>query len=795
MAILTYTFETIFSILKPAQCQIVDDQCRIDTLAYDSRKLPKAGTSLFFALQSLQDGHHYAKSAYDQGVRNFVLQSRNTQLLTALPEANIAFVPDTLKALQSIAAFHRSQFTYPVIGITGSNGKTIVKDWLYQLLLPDYTIVRSPKSYNSQLGVALSLWQMNEDHQLAIIEAGISKPGEMERLENMIRPSIAVITSIGEAHQEGFESFEQKYAEKAILLQHARQTLTPEKLPSYEVDIKENTSILHIENGHCPLQIPFVDRASVENAYTCWRIMRLLGYDHEIIAERIRHLQQMEMRLQLKDGINRCTLIDDSYSNDLSSLAISLDFLLRQKQHPTRTLIWSDLPEVGGNEQEAYEKVVDLLTQFPVDQLITVGPRLADKPWHFPIPKWLAFYSTEDLLNEISGLGLSDQSILIKGARKFGFERVTAKLSAQSHETRLELHMDNLGYNLKQYKSLIGPHVKVMAMVKAFSYGSGSFEIASFLQFHKVDYLTVAYADEGVALRKAGIRLPIMVMNPDVNSFSAILEAELAPELFSFDILKQWNDFIIAQQIHKPSTIHIKIDTGMHRLGFQPEEMQDLGQFLKDKQHLKVESVFSHLVASGNPELDDITRGQLASFQAACNALEDGLGYSFIKHIANTDAIHRFPEAHLDMVRLGIGLYGVNSPENLDLLQVPILKTTITQIHELAAGTGVGYGLKGKVKRQSKIATVRIGYADGYDRRFGNGVGQMQIHGKFVPTIGDICMDLCMVDVTEVPEVAVGDEVIVYGDIAGLAKKIGTIPYELLVRISQRVKRVYYYGW
>lgn len=795
MATHTYTFNTIFSILKPAQCQIVDDQRRIDTLAYDSRKLSHAGTSLFFALKGLQDGHQYAKAAYEKGVRNFVLLWRNTHLLKELPEANIAFVPDTFLALQSIAAFHRNQFTYPVIGITGSNGKTIVKDWLYQLLSPDYTIIRSPKSFNSQLGVALSLWQMNEGHQLAIIEAGISRPGEMERLENMIRPSIGVITNLGEAHQEGFESLDHKYAEKAILLQKAPKKLLPEELPNYEVDFKENTSTLHVDNGLHSLKIPFVDRASVENVYTCWRVMRLLGYDHEIIAERIRHLQHMEMRLQLKEGINRCTIIDDSYSNDLSSLAISLDFLLRQQQHPKRTLIWSDLPEVGVKEKESYQKVIDLLTQFPIDQLITVGPRLADKPWEFPVSKWLAFHSTEDLLQEIPSLGLSEQSILIKGARKFGFERVTAKLSAQSHETRLELNMDNLGHNLKQFRSVIGPNVKIMAMVKAFSYGSGSFEIASFLQFHKVDYLTVAYADEGVALRKAGIRLPIMVMNPDINSFTAILEADLSPELFGFDILKQWNDFVVAQQIQNPSPIHIKIDTGMHRLGFQPEEMQELGHFLMDKDYLRVESVFSHLVGSGNPDLDEITRGQLATFQSACNILEESLGYKFIKHIANTDAIHRFPEAHLDMVRLGIGMYGVSRHGNLDLLQVPLLKTTITQIHELSAGSGIGYGLKGKVQRPSKIATVRIGYADGYDRRFSNGLGQMQIHGKFVPTIGDICMDLCMIDVTDLSEVAVGDEVIVYGDVSALATKIGTIPYELLVRISQRVKRVYYYGW
>jgi alanine racemase len=790
-----YTFEKILGIIITEVTQVAFHEANIENLAYDSRKLPNPSVTLFFALSGLQDGHRYVQSAYDQGVRNFVLDFAKRTQTPSLKDANIAWVESPIAALQAIAKYHRKQFHYTVIGITGSNGKTIVKDWLNQLLSPDFSIVKTPKSYNSQIGVPISLWQMNDTHTLALIEAGISQVGEMSRLADMIQPTISVLTNIGAAHQEGFRDEQEKLAEKMILGTNSEVFITPLPLPTHVIDKIKRCTTIYVESGKVPITIPFIDRASIENAVTCWRVMKVLGYTLADVTDRFTHLHQMDMRLQLKEGINRTSLIDDSYSNDLSSLEISLDFLLRQDQHPIRTLIWSDLPEVKGFEQAAYASVSQLFEKYPIDQLITVGPRLLAKKESFPIKKWLAFPDTDSLIAALPSLQIQDQSVLIKGARKFNFERITRALAAQSHETRLELHMDHLRNNVAEFKQFIGPNVKLMAMVKAFSYGSGSFEVANLLQFHKVDYLAVAYADEGVALRKGGIQLPIMVMDPDVNSFSALYDYQLSPEIFSFQILQEWSDFLCAKNYKGAWPIHIKLDTGMHRLGFQKEELDQLGKALQLHKNLLVESVFSHLVASGDPNFDEVTRTQLHEFLSGCDLLSAKLNTTFIRHIANTDGIIRFPEAHLDMVRLGIGMHGVEHKKGINLRQVPVLKTTITQIHEINAGERIGYGLKGQVSRDSRIATVRIGYADGYDRRFGNGVGQMQLHGKYVPCIGDICMDLCMLDITDVPEAAVGDEVIVYGDIQGLAQKIGTIPYELLVRISQRVKRIYYYGW
>lgn len=819
-----YTITELVEILRPIGTLIPDKEQRIHTLAFDSRKLRNAEASLFFALRGLRDGHQFLDEAYSQGVRNFVVSGQHMLDSERFAGANMLLVQDTLIAMQALAAFHRNLFHYPVLAITGSNGKTIVKDWLYQLLSPEFRIVRSPKSYNSQLGVALSLWQMSDAYDLAIIEAGVSQKGEMENLVRMIRPTLAVLTIVGTAHQEGFPSFDDKVREKLRLFDGVERGILPNdqfsdqlqslmppspippspippspqvepriRISKIESDASNGTTEIVAEDAIGSIVIPFVDKAAIDNAITCWSVMRMFGYDQATIQERMCGLQMMEMRLQLKEGINRCTLIDDSYSNDLSSLAISLDLLSRQKQHPEKTLILSDLPEVAGEENTVYAEVRKLLEHYQVDKLITVGPVLAQGKWQFPVPLHLAFKDTGQLLEALPGLHLMDQNILIKGARKFLFERVSKRLAFQSHETRMEINMDALSHNIQQYKALLGPKAKIMAMVKAFSYGSGTFEIAGLLQFHRVDYLAVAFADEGVALRKAGIRLPIMVMNPDRNSFDAIFQYQLEPELFGFDILREWVEWLAGQGDQNRVPVHIKFDTGMHRLGFDVARAEELGQFLQVNVHLKVMSVFSHLAASGDPDQDAFTRHQIDLFEKACTVLERFVPGGFIRHLANSDAIYRFPEARYDMVRVGIGLYGLDSGSELHLKQVATLKTTITQIRELTPGEAVGYGRKGLVDRQSRIATVRIGYADGYDRRFGGGVGKMQVNGINVPTIGDICMDMCMLDVTDTPAARVGDEVLVYGNLQKLADSIGTIPYELLVKISQRVKRIYFY--
>lgn len=805
-----YPISELVEILQPIGKLISDVEQQIHTLAYDSRKLRQAGSSVFFALRGLRDGHQFLGEAYALGVRNFVVSDPETINPERFPGANLLLVGDTLIAMQTLAAYHRTLFNYPVLAITGSNGKTMVKDWLYQLLSPEFRIVRSPKSYNSQLGAALSLWQMSDAYDLAIIEAGISRKGEMENLARMIKPTMAVLTTVGAAHQEGFFSFEEKIAEKLKLFEGVDRGILPidqlstyvSLLPQVESRIRISQVVTDAGNGTTEIfsadtdesvVIPFVDKASIDNTITCWSVMRLFNYDLGTIQERMRRLQMMEMRLQLKQGINRCTLIDDSYSNDLSSLAISLDLLSRQQQHPEKTLMLSDLPEVAGEEAAVYEEVKKLLEYYRVDRLITVGPVLASSHWQFPVSRHLAFQTTDQLLEALPGLQLMDQNILIKGARKYAFEKISSRLAQQSHETRLEINMDALGHNIQQYKFLLGPKVKIMAMVKAFSYGSGTYEIAGLLQFHRVDYLAVAYADEGVALRKAGIRLPIMVMNPDPNSFEAIYHYQLEPELFGFGILKEWVQWLASRGEKKRLPVHIKIDTGMHRLGFEAAQAKELGQYLEASEQIRVVSIFSHLAASGDPAHDSFTRQQIALFDQACAVLKQFLPHGFLRHLANSDAVYRFPQTRYDMVRLGIGLYGLDSGSDLDLKQVATLKTTITQIREVPAGGRVGYGRRGQMQRQSRIATVRIGYADGYSRRFGGGVGKMQLHGTFVPTIGDICMDMCMLDVTNVPDAEEGDEVLVYGDLQVLADSIGTIPYELLVNISQRVKRIYYY--
>jgi len=808
-----YTVADIYSILHASAKTLVHPALEIFDLAYDTRKIRRGEQSLFFALKSIRDGHAFIGEAYRKGVRAFVLSQKNMDV-SLYPEGNFIWVDDVLLALQQLAAYHRAQFRKPVIGITGSNGKTVVKEWLTQLLQEDKRVYQSPKSYNSQLGVALALWNLSDEYDCAIIEAGISQPGEMVALEAMIRPEIGIFTNIGAAHASGFASKQDKIAEKLQLFTHSKELLFPSRygiaslLPkglrrfSFGTEDTDEVQVLRIADyGRAATQIqlahaqeiatfsiPFRDKASVENVLICITALLFLGYSLDAIAGKLKKLKPLDMRLQLKKGKNGCSVIDDTYSNDLASLQIALDFLFQQQQHHKRTLILSDM---DGLDEKLRQKLLALMQRQELDRIILVGPGT-----HFMKGQLQAtvvlFDTTEALLLGLKDIPFQQESILIKGSRAYHLEDVSRLLVAKSHETVLEINLNALEHNLQVYRGMLPDGVRMMAMVKAFSYGSGSYEVANLLQFNKLDYLTVAFADEGVELRQSGITLPIMVLSPDEQVFETLLANELDPEIYSFRILRAFIAFLDRRQI-KGFPIHIKIDTGMHRLGFMPEEMDELIQVLRGSEAVRPKSVFSHLVASGSRAHDDFTRMQLERFKHCAALMEQELGFTLIKHIANTSAIVHWPEAYLDMVRLGIGLYGVDMDSALDVELVSTLKTTITQIKELPAGETVGYDRKGVLHRASRIATVKIGYADGYSRRFGEGVGQMSINGQLVHTVGSICMDMCMLDVTDIVAYE-EDEVIVFPDVMKAAADIGTIPYELLVNISSRVKRVYFYG-
>ncbi|WP_140938864.1 bifunctional UDP-N-acetylmuramoyl-tripeptide:D-alanyl-D-alanine ligase/alanine racemase [Sphingobacterium lumbrici] len=807
-----YTITSVLQILSSEHYFLADDSWTISELVYDSRKIRDVKESVFFAIKSSRDGHQFIADAYDKGIRSFVISDIGFSI-SPYPDANFIWVEDTLKAIQALAAVHRKQFDIPVIGITGSNGKTIVKEWLYQLLTAEYNVYQSPKSYNSQLGVALSVWNLQADHTLAIIEAGISRPGEMEALQQMIDPSIGILTNLGTAHLEGFSSKNDKLIEKWKLFKHATQILFSS---NYVPDAKSIRSgftwgtnesddfrILNISTDHAGSKItaryqqeeidfviPFQDKASVENAITCIIVMIQLGYDFSVIEQRIKGLKPLEMRLQLKKGKNNCSIIDDTYSNDLASLQIALDFLNQQNQHTQKSLILS-----GFADAKFTTKIMDKLIRLLNNQLLK-RVVLIDRSLFGIITainsEVLCYESTAELIADLPRIDFSNEAILIKGARKFHLEEVSQQLVEKSHDTVMEINLKAIESNLIQYRSLLRKDVKLMAMVKAFSYGSGGFEVANVLQFNKLDYLTVAFVDEGVELRKAGVTLPIMVLSPHEGTFDDMITYQLEPEIYSKRILNAFLQFLAdIQFVDYP--IHIKLDTGMHRLGFMANEFDDALITLQKSPQIKVVSVFSHLVASGDTTQKEFTAQQIQEFKTLADRLESGLGYPVLKHICNTTGIVNWPDAQLDMVRLGIGLYGIDLSDNgLHLESVSTLKTTISQIKKLNKEETVGYDRKGVLKRDSRIATVKIGYADGYDRRLGNGIGKMMIAGQIVPTIGNVCMDMCMLDITDITAHE-GDEVIVFPDLIQTAKDIETIPYELLVGISSRVKRVYFY--
>lgn len=774
----------------------------IEHLLTDSRRLYSPGSSLFFALRGpRQNGHQFIRELYGKGVRNFVIC--DTIRTADFPEANFLVVKDTLAALQQLAAYHRGQFNIPVIGITGSNGKTIVKEWLYQLLCTDYNIVRSPKSYNSQIGVPLSVWGMQEKNTLAIFEAGISRPGEMEKLEEIIRPTIGVLTNIGEAHSEGFQNRQQKEEEKRILFRHAA---IPPALEQVHTEKRITGTVIAAQlpgdtQRLLTVEIPFTDEASVQNAITCWQVLLWLGVPQSAIQERMLLLQPVSMRLELKKGINHCSIINDSYSADISSLQIALNFLDQQSAAGRKVVVLSDFLQSAVPDQQLYAEVSASLDKHGIQRLICIGDRIGayfhaqqnERAFSFSTE---LYNSTGTFLQQFRSSAFRDEVILVKGARAFGFERIVQLLEQKAHQTILEINLNAVAHNLKEYQQQLKPSTKVMAMVKAFAYGSGGAEIAGILQYHKADYLGVAYADEGVELRRAGITLPVIVMNPEENAFEVITEYNLEPEIYSFSLLRSFEQYLSKEGLqHYP--VHIEMETGMNRLGFAAGEIEKLGTWLAGSSSVKVQSFFSHLAASEETAQDAFTLEQYARFEKAAALLAQKLGYPFIRHIANSAAITRHPQLQLDMVRLGIGLYGVDSSggHSLSLQTVATLKSTIAQLKKLSPGDSVSYNRRGRVERESVIATIRIGYADGYPRRLGNGVGKVWIGGQLAPVIGTICMDMFMVDVTGIPGVMEGDEVIIFGKelpVMQLAAWAGTIPYEIMTGISQRVKRVYF---
>lgn len=808
-------FKDLVDIIGGSVLQEPAKQSVISYLATDSRKLVLPARTLFFAIRGTRhNGHHYLPDLYAQGVRNFVVEvALPESVLSRYPEANILLVNSAVEALQLLARVHRQGFVLPVVAITGSNGKTIVKEWAAQLLAPDFNIVRSPKSYNSQIGVPLSVWSIAPQHTLGIFEAGISQPHEMTRLQAILQPTIGIFTNIGTAHDEGFSSQNEKIAEKwqlfkdcpVVIYNRAHEALDT-FIQKYKADNQYVIAWKATREGAryrveglggeaWELNLPFSDAASVENVLHCVALMFCLGKTQAETQSRLLALKPVSMRLELKQGINQCYLIDDSYNNDLAGLTLALDLLNQQNQavKSRKTVILSDVPQAGIEPTILYKHIAQLLTEKNVRRVIGIGKEIKVLRQFFE-GETAFFDSTDSFLEAIKPQQyFHNELILIKGARSFEFERIGQWLQEKVHGTRLEINLDALVNNLNFYKSKLKPETKLMVMVKAFAYGSGSYEVANLLQFHRVDYLTVAYTDEGVDLRRNGITLPIMVMNPAPETFDKLLSFNLEPEVYSFRILQKLLEHLDGQ----PAKIHLKIDTGMRRLGFEEKEIAALVQVLNENKNLTVASAFSHLAGSDEAKHNDFSHQQIATYTRSVEALEKGLGYKFIKHIANSPAIIRFPEAHFDMVRLGIGLYGVevNGLEQSHLQTVGTLKTVISQIKHVPTGESIGYGRRGLAQHpDTTLATIAIGYADGFSRGFSRGVGSVKVNGQLAPVVGNICMDMCMIDITGIAAQE-GDEVVIFDDtltISALAEKINTIPYEIITNISARVKRVFY---
>ena len=832
-----YTIEKVTTLIGARRIGTADAQ--IEWLLTDSRSLCFPENTLFFALKtSRNDGHRYIADLYRRGVRNFVVTAPPT-----LPkgkgyeDANFLIVPSPLEALQRLAERHRDEFDIPVVGITGSNGKTMVKEWLYQILSPNHHVTRSPKSYNSQIGVPLSVWLMDEQADMALIEAGISQPGEMRSLADIIQPTIGILTSLGSAHQENFRSMEEKCMEKLQLFEHA-QTLIynadddtisrcirrsgykgkkiawsrdNESAALYVIARQETgttqqpcTVITYSYQGErATYRLPFIDEASVECSLACAATARFLGVTAEQLDERMSQLEPVAMRLEVKEGQHGCVVINDSYNSDINSLDIALDFMQRRRSLPVassyrggngNTLILSDIQQSGMTQEELYHEVNDLCLKRGIDKLIGIGSDISSQRSLFTVGKKFFFATTDDFLKSQTFRELRDEEILIKGARQFGFDHITEQIEQKVHETILEVNLNAVVDNLNYYRSMLQRDTKIVCMVKADAYGAGAVEVAKTLQDHQVDYLAVAVADEGVTLRQNGITQNIMIMNPEMTAFKTMFDYDLEPEVYSFRLL----DALIHAAKKEGITdwpVHIKIDTGMHRLGFNPDnDMEELINRLKHQTAVIPRSVFSHFVGSDSDDFDNFSRMQFEKFDRASRQLQAAFDHKILRHMDNSAGIEHFPERQLDMCRLGLGLYGVYPRDNHILNTVSTLKTTILQLRHVPKDETVGYSRKGILTRDSVIAAIPIGYADGLNRHLGRGACYCLVNGQKAPYVGNICMDVAMIDVTDI-NCQEGDMVEIFGEhlpVTVLSDALDTIPYEVLTAVSSRVKKVYY---
>jgi Alr-MurF fusion protein len=808
------TIDLVNQVLKPKNQQIFE-QKRIEHITIDSRSPQNNQNTLFFAIQGNNfDGHFFIQDLISKGVQNFVVSN----IPNGLPEkANFYEVENTLEAFQKLAAYYRSLFHFPILGITGSNGKTIVKEWLNYLLSPEYQIIRSPKSYNSQIGVPLSIFGINEEHNFGIFEAGISTIDEMEHLQEIIKPTLGILTNIGTAHDEGFENKNQKLIEKLKLFKEISVLIHQkngwienftQNIPTFtwsftnnQADVsicirkKEKNSLISIDfqNVTNEIEIPFLDDASIENAIQCIVLMIYLKYDFELIKERCLLLFPLEMRLKLKKGIYNTTLIDDSYSSDYQSFKIALDFLKNQNIHQKSTIIVSDIVQSGLNQETLYLAISQLIAQNQLDRIITIGTEIFKHQDKFK--NVFSFQTMNDFLASFSTFKFENETILIKGARHFQFEKIVKLLQEKTHETVLEINTNALIHNLNYYKNKLNASTKIMVMIKAFGYGNGGVELAKILEYQKVDYLGVAFADEGIILKNNGIKTPIMVLNPEATSYESIIKNGLEPEIYSFKGLR--NFITICQEkniVNYP--IHLKIDTGMHRLGFEAFQILELINVLKNQKQVKIISILSHLATSDDLQFIDFTNSQISNFTIIAQDIEYQLKISIIKHILNSSGISNFTAAQMDMVRLGIGLYGISNDVNEQkyLENVSTLKSVISQIKTIQPQDSVGYGRRFIAQQITKSATIPIGYADGISRALGNGLGYVMINQQKAVILGSVCMDMIMVDVTHI-NCEEGDEVIIFGKqptLTEIAQKTNTIAYEVIAGISQRVKRVFY---
>lgn len=819
-----YTIEKITTLIGARR--VGESEAQIGWLLTDSRSLCFPEATLFFALSSARnDGHRYVGDLYRRGVRNFVV-SHLPQSINDYPDANFLVVMSPLEALQRLAERHRDEFDIPVVGLTGSNGKTMVKEWLYQLLSPSMVVTRSPRSYNSQIGVPLSVWLLDTQSEVALFEAGISQPGEMAALRDIIQPTIGVFTSLGDAHQENFRSLEEKCMEKLQLMLHAATvvydtddqvvgrclrksgyageklgwSLTDPRAAFYverqESDANGVTVTYRFRDAAGSYHLPFIDEASVKCSYACAVVALHLGIDAEQLDERMRLLEPVAMRLEVKEGQRGCTLINDSYNSDVNALDIALDFMARRPDSKGRrhTLILSDICQSGDNPEALYHKVSELAVKRGVDKLIGVGQTISSQAAAIEVKEKYFFNDVTQLIGSKVFASLHDEVILIKGARPFGFDQLTELLEQKVHETILEVNLGAVVENLNYYRSFLKPTTKMVCMVKADAYGAGAVEVAKTLQDHRVDYLAVAVADEGVTLRKAGITSNIIIMNPEMTAFKTMFDYDLEPEVYNFRLLEALVKAAEKQGI-TGWPIHVKLDTGMHRLGFDPEkDIDSLVHRLKHQTALIPRSVFSHFVGADSDDFDEFSAKQFECFERGSKALQAAFDHKILRHIDNSAGILHFPERQLDMCRLGIGLYGIDSRDNHILHTVSTLKTTILQLREVKKEDTVGYSRKGTLQRDSRIAAIPIGYADGLNRHLGNGHCYCLVNGKKAPYVGNICMDVAMIDVTDIP-CQEGDMVEIFGEqlpVTVLSDALDTIPYEVLTGLSSRVKKIYY---